>query len=49
MSAFAGHGHVMQVNDDAFDADGSGGNSKEKGYTKKRFVTEQQQRTKQQK
>ena len=35
MSAFAGHGRVMQVNDDAFDADGSGGNSKEKGIQKK--------------
>ena len=28
MNAFAGHGRAMQVDDDAFDADGGGGDSK---------------------
>ncbi len=28
MSAFAGHGRVMQADDDAFDDDGGGGNDK---------------------
>jgi hypothetical protein len=28
MSAFAGHGRAMQVDDDAFDADGGGGGNK---------------------
>ena len=28
MSAFAGHGRAMQADDDAFDADGGGGDDK---------------------
>ncbi len=28
MNAFAGHGRAMQVDDDAFDADGGGGGNK---------------------